>query len=125
MHAYVPGDPRAFAGEIQEISKEADLATMRIDTQDLQCPFLSIDSGKGAAVTGEPVVLMGYATGLAGILARTDEATARQILTQNGSTVLQVLGEGAHRHLIHPIVTQAHTADILPDQIDFVGHTHS
>ena len=75
IHAYFPGDPRAFTGEIQEISKEADLATMRIDIQDLKRPLLSIDTGKGATVTGEPIVLMGYATGLAGILARTDEAT--------------------------------------------------
>src|SRR6202521_2114163 len=49
IHAYFPGDPRAFAGEIQEISKDADLATMRVDTRDLKRPLLSIDSGKGAA----------------------------------------------------------------------------
>src|SRR5260221_10280494 len=105
MHAYFPGDPRAFAGEIQEISKDADLATMRIDTQDLQRPFLSIDSGKGAAVTGEPVVLMGYATGLAGILARTDEATARQILTQKGGHVSLVLAVVATRAHIPPFIS--------------------
>jgi S1-C subfamily serine protease len=43
IHAYFPGDPRAFAGEIQEISKETDLATMRIDMQDLKRPILFID----------------------------------------------------------------------------------
>ena len=30
IHAYFPGDPRAFTAEIQEISKETDLATMRV-----------------------------------------------------------------------------------------------
>ena len=125
IHAYFPGDPRAFASEIQEISKDADLATMRIDTQDLQRPFLAIDSGKGAAVTGEPVVLMGYATGLAGILARTDEATAREILTRSGGDVSQVLSELARRNLIHPIITQGHIGDILPDKIVFDAQTTS
>jgi DNA-binding response OmpR family regulator/S1-C subfamily serine protease len=125
IHAYFPGDPRAFAGEIQEISKDADLATMRVDTQDLKPPLLSIDSGKGAAVTGEPVVLMGYATGLAGILARTDEGTARQILTQSGGDVSRVLAELAHRNLIHPIITQGHIGDILPDKIVFDAQTTS
>jgi DNA-binding response OmpR family regulator/S1-C subfamily serine protease len=125
IHAYFPGDPRAFAGEIQEISKDADLATMRVDTQDLKPPLLSIDSGKGAAVTGEPVVLMGYATGLAGILARTDEGTARQILTQSGGDVSRVLAELAHRDLIHPIITQGHIGDILPDKIVFDAQTTS
>jgi DNA-binding response OmpR family regulator/S1-C subfamily serine protease len=125
IHAYFPGDPRAFAGEIQEISKDADLATMRIDLQDLKRPFLTIDSGKGAAVTGEPVVLMGYATGLAGILARTDDATAQQILTQSGGDVSRVLAELAHRDLIHPIITQGHIGDILPDKIVFDAQTTS
>ena len=125
IHAYFPGDPRAFAGEIQEISKDADLATMRIDTQDLKRPLLSIDSGKGAAVTGEPVVLMGYATGLAGILARTDEATAQQILSQSGGDVSRILAELARRDLIHPIITQGHIGDILPDKIVFDAQTTS
>jgi DNA-binding response OmpR family regulator/S1-C subfamily serine protease len=125
IHAYFPGDPRAFAGEIQEISKDTDLATMRIDLQDLKRPPLSIDSGKGAAVTGEPIVLMGYATGLAGILARTDEATAQQILTQSGGDVSQILAELARRNLIHPIITQGHIGDILPDKIVFDAQTTS
>jgi DNA-binding response OmpR family regulator/S1-C subfamily serine protease len=125
IHAYFPGDPRAFAGEIQDISKDADLATMRFDIQDLKRPFLSIDSGKGAAVTGDPIVLMGYATGLAGILARTDESTAQQILTRSGGDVSQVLAELAHRDLIHPIITQGHIGDILPDKIVFDAQTTS
>ena len=125
IHAYFPGDPRAFSGEIQEISKDADLATMRIDIQDLKRPLLSIDSGKGAAVTGEPIVLMGYATGLAGILARTDESTAEQILSQSGGDVSRVLAELAHRDLIHPIITQGHIGDILPDKIVFDAQTTS
>jgi DNA-binding response OmpR family regulator len=125
IHAYFPGDPRAFAGEIQEISKDTDLATMRIDIQDLKRPLLSIDSGKGAAVTGEPIVLMGYATGLAGILARTDDATAQEILTHSGGDVSQVLAELAHRDLIHPIITQGHIGDILPDKIVFDAQTTS
>ena len=123
IHAYFPGDPRAFSGEIQEISKDADLATMRIDIKDLKRPLLSIDSGKAAAVTGEPIVLMGYATGLAAILARTDEDTAQQILTHSGGDVSQVLDELAHRNLIHPIITQGHIGDILPDKIVFDAQT--
>jgi DNA-binding response OmpR family regulator/S1-C subfamily serine protease len=125
IHAYFPGDPRAFAGEIQEISKDTDLATLQLDMQDLKRPHLSIDSGKAAAVTGEPIVLMGYATGLAGILARTDEGTAQQILTHSGGDVSQVLSELAHRDLIHPIITQGHIGDILPDKIVFDAQTTS
>jgi len=125
IHAYFPGDPRAFTGEIQEISKDTDLATMRIDLKDLKRPVLSIDAGKSGAVTGQPIVLMGYATGLAAILARTDENTAQNILTQSGGDVDQVLGELARRNLIHPLITQGHIGDVLPDKIVFDAQTTS
>jgi len=125
IRAYFPGDPRAFHAEIQEISKDADLAMMRVDMQDLKRPVLSIDAEKGAAAPGQPIVLMGYATGLAGILARTDENTAQQILTQSGGDVSQVLGELARRNLIRPIITQGHIGDILSDKIVFDAQTTS
>lgn len=125
IHSYFPGDPRAFTAEIQEISKDADLATMRVDMQNLKRPMLSIDASKDAAVTGEPIVAMGYATGLAAILARTDEDTAQQILKRGGSDVSQVLDELARRSLIHPLITQGHIGDVLPDKIVFDAQTTS
>jgi DNA-binding response OmpR family regulator/S1-C subfamily serine protease len=125
IRAYFPGDPRAFHAEIEDISKDADLATMRVDMQDLKRPALSIDPAKGATAAGDPVVLMGYATGLAAILARTDEDTAQQILTQSGGDVSQVLDALAHRNLIHPLITQGHIGDILADKIVFDAQTTS
>lgn len=125
IHAYFPNDPRAFNAEIQEISKDADLATMRVNMKDLKRPVLTIDPGKTAAVTGEPIVLMGYATGLAAILARTDEETAQNIMSHSGSDVSQVLAELARRNLIHPLITQGHIGDILPDKIVFDAQTTS
>ena len=125
IRAYFPGDPRAFHAEIDEISKDADLAAMRVDMQDLKRPELTIDSAKGATAAGDPVVLMGYATGLAAILARTDEKTAQQILTQSGGDVSQVLDALAQRNLIRPLITQGHIGDILPDKIVFDAQTTS
>jgi DNA-binding response OmpR family regulator/S1-C subfamily serine protease len=125
IRAYFPGDSRAFHAEIQQISSETDLATMRVDLQDLKRPLLSIDSGKGAAVSGQPIVLMGYATGLAAILARTDEDAAQKILTKSGGDVSQVLDELARQNLIRPLITQGHIGDVLPDKIVFDAQTTS
>jgi len=125
IHAYFPNDPRAFNAEINEISKDADLASMRVNLKDLKRPVLTIDATKAAAVTGEPIVLMGYATGLAAILARTDEETAQSIMTKSGNDVSQVLDELARRNLIHPLITQGHIGDILPDKIVFDAQTTS
>jgi len=125
IRAYFPGDPRAFHAEIQDISKETDLATMRLDLQDLKRAALAIDAGKAAASPGESIVVMGYATGLAAILARTDEDTAKQIISQSGGDVSQILDELAHRNLIRPLITQGHIGDILPDKIVFDAQTTS
>lgn len=125
IRAYFPGDPRSFTAEIQEISKETDLATMRINMQGLQRPILSVDSSKGAAAPGEPIILMGYATGLAGILARADDATAQQIMSGSSGDMSQVMDQLAQRNLIRPIITQGHIGDVLPDKIVFDAQTTS
>ena len=78
MGRVTKSDPRAFSGEIQTISSETDLATIRVNMQDLKRATLSIDGSKTAAEPGQPIVLMGYATGLAATLAWLhDEAAAR------------------------------------------------
>ena len=125
IRAYFPGDARGFHGEIQEISPDIDLASMQFDLQDLKRPMLTIDATKAAAVAGEPIVLMGYATGLAGILARADEDTAQKIADSSGGDVSQILDELARRNLIRPIITQGHIGDILPDKIVFDAQTTS
>jgi DNA-binding response OmpR family regulator/S1-C subfamily serine protease len=125
IRVYFPGDPRAFHAEIQQISSETDLAAMRVDLQDLKRPLLSIDTQKNAAVSGQPIVLMGYATGLAAILARTDEDAAQKILTKSGGDVSQVLDELARQGLIRPLITQGHIGDVLADKIVFDAQTTS
>jgi DNA-binding response OmpR family regulator/S1-C subfamily serine protease len=125
IRAYFPGDPRAFSAEIQDISKDTDLATMSVDMQNLKRTVLSVDGSKEAAQPGQPIVLMGYATGLAALLARTDEDTSQQILSRGGSDISQVLDELARRNLIRPLITQGHIGDVLSDKIVFDAQTTS
>ena len=125
IRAYFPGDPRAFSAEIQTISKETDLATIAVNMQDLKRSALTIDPGKTAAQPGESIVLMGYATGLAALLARTDEDTSQKIISSSGADISQVLDELARRNLIRPLITQGHIGDVLPDKIVFDAQTTS
>lgn len=125
IRAYFPGDPRAFHAEINEISQETDLAAMRVEMQDLKRTILISDTTKDSALSGQPVISMGYATGLAAILARTDEDTAQQILKDSGNDVSAMLKDLAKRNLIRPIITQGHIGDILPDKIVFDAQTTS
>jgi len=125
IRAYFPGDPRAFHAEINDISQETDLAVVRVDMQDLKRAVLSLDSTKESIISGQSVILMGYATGLAAILARTDEDTAQKILKDSGNDVSAMLKELAKRNLIRPIITQGHIGDVLPDKIVFDAQTTS
>jgi serine protease Do len=92
--------------------------------QDLKRSVLTIDATKDT-LSGQPVILMGYATGLAAILARTDEDTAQKILQDSGNDVPAMLRELAKRNLIRPLITQGHIGDILPDKIVFDAQTTS
>jgi len=125
IRAYFPGDARAFSGEIQTISNETDLATIRVNMQGLKRAALAIDTSKAGATPGEPIVLMGYATGLAALLARTDEETSQKILSSSGTDISQVLDELARRNLIRPLITQGHIGDVLSDKIVFDAQTTS
>jgi S1-C subfamily serine protease/CheY-like chemotaxis protein len=125
IRAYFPGDSRAFQAQVQDISKDTDLATIRVDLQDLRPPVLAIDSKNGATEPGEPVIVIGYATGLDAILARADEYSVQEIADASGGELSRVLDELARRNLIRPIVTQGHIEDVLPDKILFDAQTTS
>ncbi len=125
INAYFPGSPRAYRLAIAKISQDADLAVMRGDLGDLKRPALVLDDSNGAAISGQPVVSMGYATGLAGILARAGEDTVKQIVEASNGTPNQVLAELARRNLIRPMITQGHIGDILKDKIVFDAQTTS
>jgi DNA-binding response OmpR family regulator/S1-C subfamily serine protease len=125
IRAYFPGDPRAFHAEIQTVSMDTDLATMRVDLQDLKRGILLLDVNDAAAKSGESIVVMGYATGLNAILARADEETAEKILARNDGQVSRVLDELAQRGLIRPLVTQGHVGDVLAEKIVFDAQTTS
>jgi DNA-binding response OmpR family regulator len=125
MTAYFPGSPSGISVGISEISKEADLAMVHGDFSGLQRPILKIDARKEAAVSGEALISVGYATGLDAILARAGDETVQQIVKASGGEPKLVLEELAKRKLIRPLVTQGHVGDILPDKIVYDAQTTS
>ncbi len=123
VRAYFPNVPTAFAASIKQISSETDLALIQVSLEDLKLPTLDLDARKEAAISGQPVVALGYATGLAAILARTDENTAQGIVKASGGDPKQILTELARQNLIRPLATQGHIGDVLPDKILFDAQT--
>jgi CheY-like chemotaxis protein len=123
LSAYFPEVSQAFPVTVQKISSETDLALVQGDLGALKLRLLTLDSRKDAAVSGQPVVLLGYPTGLDAILARAGEDTVRAIAESSGGNPTQVMTELAQRKLIRPINTQGHIGDVLPDKLVYDAQT--
>src|SRR5579872_4797677 len=125
MTAYFPGVPHGIAINTEKISSAADVAVVRAEISQLGIRPIALAEGRGSAVSGVPVVLLGYPTALDAILARTGTDTLQSIATASKGDPKQVMGELARRHLIRPVTTQGHIGDVLPDKIVYDAQTTS
>jgi DNA-binding response OmpR family regulator/V8-like Glu-specific endopeptidase len=125
MNAYFPDAADPVRVRVVSVSSTADLAVVQGDLGGLKRQVLRLDARTEAAVSGQPVVLMGYATGLDAILARAGEDQVRQIVTASGRDPARIMGELARRRLIRPLTTQGHLGDVLADRIVYDAQTTS
>jgi DNA-binding response OmpR family regulator/S1-C subfamily serine protease len=125
IECYCPDAPRPLRASVEKISQEADLAAVRVTLDDSKRTPLTLDTRPNGAVTGTPVVLMGYPTGLDAILARTDDETVQKIVSTSGDSPTGIMTALASRKLIRPITTQGHLGDILPDKLVYDAQTTS
>jgi len=125
MTAYFPSATAGVPVSISQISDDADLALLKGDLSSLKRPTLKIDARKEAAVSGQPLISLGYATGLSAILARAGEDAVKEIVNTSGGDPKIIMGELVKRKLIRPLVTQGHIGDVLPDKIVYDAQTTS
>jgi S1-C subfamily serine protease len=123
--AYFPGSAEGISAKLDKISSGADVATLKLDAPpSSNTALLELDDRSEATVSGEPVVLIGYPTGIEGILARAGTDVAQKIAdsTQN---VNQIVSQLAAQKLIRPTTTQGHIGDVLQDKIVYDAATTS
>jgi S1-C subfamily serine protease len=125
LTAYFPDATAGVPVSVSEISEEADLAVLKGDLSGLKKPILKMDARKEAAVSGQPLLSLGYATGISAILARAGEDAVNEIAKTTGGKPKEVVNELLRRKLIRPLVTQGHIGDVLPDKIVYDAQTTS
>src|SRR5882724_767929 len=81
MAAYFPGIPHGIAINTEKISSAADVAVVRGNVSELGIKQIALADGRRSAVSGGPVVLLGYPTALGAILARAGVETLQSIAT--------------------------------------------
>jgi len=123
--AYFPGTTQGIAAKLDRISPDADLATLKLQTsQPPHTALLELDNRSEASVSGDPVVLIGYPTGIEGILARAGSDVTKKV-AENAHEVTQIVSQLAAQHLIRPTTTQGHIGDVLKDKIVYDAATTS
>ena len=125
MSAYFPGVPHGIAINTDKISSAADVAVVKGNVSELGIKQIALADGRRSAVSGGPVVLLGYPTALDAILARAGAETLQSIATASKGDPKQVIEELARRQLIRPTTTQGHIGDVLPDKIVYDAQTTS
>jgi DNA-binding response OmpR family regulator len=125
LTAYFPDATAGVPVSVSQISEEADLATVKGDLSGLKKPVLKMDGRKEAAVSGQSLLSLGYATGISAILARAGEDAVSDIAKSTGGNPKKVVDELLRRKLIRPLVTQGHIGDVLPDKIVYDAQTTS
>lgn len=125
MSAYFPGISHGIAISTEKISSAADVAVVIGNVSELGVKQIALAEGRESAVSGSPVVLLGYPAALDAILARAGAETIESVASASNGDSKQLMEELARRHLIRPTATQGHIGDVLRDKIVYDAQTTS
>jgi len=123
LRAFFPKVGEALKAEPFRVSPTFDLAVLRVDVKGRQIPDLPLELGDHGAVPGQPVVVVGYPTGLEAILAKTDSSVVQEILSSQGTSNERITEALADRGLIRPSTTQGHIGDVTSTDVVFDAAT--
>ena len=105
------------------VGTSADVALLRCDLRTRKLPALPLDRGGRGAVTGQPVVVVGFPAGVEAILAKTDAEVARSVVESAGTDTGRIVEALAARGLVRPSTTQGHVVDVTDSDVVFDAPT--
>ena len=121
LYAYFPKVKQPFLLRTIEVSTTDDVALCSFQLGDVDpklLPVLPLDEAKDntalSAVSGQPMVLIGYPAGLDGLMAKVDDKERKGLSLNRRSSLKAVLNELGVRELISPLTTQGHISDLRP-----------
>lgn len=122
LYAWFPRVPQPFKLSVLETSQTRDVAACAFDQGGAMLPVLPLDEKAEGAVSGQPVVLMGYPAGIEGLLAKVDEGDPALAISRRGS-LRAILNDLAARSQIRPYSTQGHIGDLTASRIVYDAQT--
>jgi hypothetical protein len=123
FRAFFPGEGEPFDLVAERQSETMDLAVLRVDLGGRRLPVLPLDRSGQGAVAGQPMMVIGYPTGLEAILAKAESTVVKQILESQGPSSERVTEALSRQGLIRPTTTQGHIGDVTRTDIVFDAAT--
>lgn len=121
--AFFPSLKTPFELRIKQVADRHDLALCALTQGNIALPALPLGSDDMQKIIGEQVVLLGYPTGVDGLLQRIEESERREILSEHGKSAEDVAAGLASRGLIRPLTTTGVISDALPGRVVHSAHT--
>ena len=121
LWAFFPGKEAPLPMRVQSLGEDADLGLGVVDLPANHPRPVTIE--QQTSISGSAVVLIGYPTGVEGILARIDETTLKRIAQAVGNNTQDLVEELGRRKLIRPLVTQGHLGVVGPDRLVYDAQT--
>jgi len=117
LEAFFPSRQAPFDLRVAVTSPRYDIALCKFDQAGAALPVFPMSNEVLISIIGEPVVLLGYPTGVDGLLQRIEETEKREIQRTHGQSVVEVAIGLASRGLIRPLTTTGTISDALPGRI--------
>lgn len=117
LEAFFPTIKAPFDLRVAASSPRYDIALCKFDQNGSALPVFPLSNEDPISIIGEPVVLLGYPTGVDGLLQRIEDTEKREILRNHGQSAVEVAAGLASRGLIRPLTTTGTVSDALPGRI--------
>jgi serine protease Do len=115
--AFFPSIKQPFELKTAGTSARFDIALCKFEQGNAALPVMPLSNEDPSSIIGEPVVLLGFPTGVDGLLQRIEEGERREILKLHGRSATDVAEGLAERGLIRPLTTTGTITDALPGKI--------
>jgi S1-C subfamily serine protease len=119
LRAFFPRQHDPFELKLSRSSSKYDLSLLRANVRSGSIPVLPLEQESKRTLPGQPVVVVGYPTGLEAILAKAESGVVRRILESHGTDSERVTLALSRQGLIRPSTTQGHIGDITRTDIVF------
>jgi S1-C subfamily serine protease len=103
------------------VSSTGDLAVLKIENKDAVRGLAVLPLAKGIATPGEPVTVIGYPMGIAGMVAKSPSGIYQRLAYRHND--ITAASELAALSLIRPSTTCGHLGDVVGDKLIYDAPT--